>query len=452
MLFLWNRAGEDISTVPKVQEMAAEIGETKGIATAIATAQLECCQELKKLLEELALLVREQGNTTRLRLTVRLEELLLYLQKRFLDLETALGNIPTELQPIFDALGDQIEKKLVDELLALQKSLLEELERLRDELKATKEEIIKKLTDNFESVEKTLKEVGAALAGIAGEVVTLIGNVNEMQVLVLAAIAELNGVVVAEHSLTRETIILEVASLKKKVDVLQIEVEKGFEALGEELKKTFAEFQKEIEKDLEKLKTELEEELEKKIKKLGLDLATEVSLLIVGESYLKWDSTSSYFPTLIFVFNEIVSGGTPRRSQIKTRLRKRSDELTPSDLENLRRKLLNYEDLTYMYGGCRANYVSADKRWRTSVFTESKEVAKELYKKLGEILDEPVDYDLLSFTTSVKRRPRITMREHPIGDVGLNPITYDAVFPLKLRRAVLLLNNAERPIELFRNP
>lgn len=193
------------------------------------------------------------------------------------------------------------------------------------------------------------------------------------------------------------------------------------------------EFKKELKKEVEEYKKELEEELKKKLKKFTLEVATEVSLLIVGESYL---STSSYFPTLIFVFNEILSAVTPRRSQIKTRFKKRSDEITPEDLEILKTRLLNW---TYTYVACRANYVSSDKRWRTTVYAENETVAKTLYTTLGHILEEPVDFDLLSFTNSVKRRPHLTMRKEPLGDFGLNPITYDAIFPLKLRRAVLLL-------------
>lgn len=449
--FVDQLAGGDISTVPKVQDMAVEIGETKGIATAIATAQLECCQELRKLLEELDTLVREQGNSTRLCVNVRLDELLLYVQKRFLEIQTALGNLPTELQPIFDALGEQIEKKLIDELVALQKKLLDELEALRDQLKTAKEEILKSLTDNFKSVESTLKKVEVLLVGIVATLEVLETSIAGVLTAIEILGFNLSRVIVKEHEITRGTVINQGDQTRRKITELQIELEKELKELPKQLKKDFEQFQKEVKEQLEEYKTELEKEFKEKIKKLALDVATEVSLLIVGESYLKWDSTSSYFPTLIFVFNEIVSGGTPRRSQIKTRLKKRSEELTADDLEILRTRLLDYADLSYMYGGCRANYVSSDKRWRTSVFTENKEVAKALYTELGKILEEPVDFDLLSFTTSVKRRPRITIRETPIGDIDLNPITYDAVFPLKLRRAVLLLNNAEKPIELFRN-
>ena len=56
----------------------------------------------------------------------------------------------------------------------------------------------------------------------------------------------------------------------------------------------------------------------------------EVSLQIVGESYYRWDSTSTYFPTLTFLFKEVEASQykSTRRSQIKVRLNKRNEDLT----------------------------------------------------------------------------------------------------------------------------
>jgi hypothetical protein len=75
----------------------------------------------------------------------------------------------------------------------------------------------------------------------------------------------------------------------------------------------------------------IEEESKKFVEKTAL----EVSQLIVGESYFKWDSTASYFPTIVFVFNEITQGETPRRSQIKARFKKLSQEVTDKDIQIL---------------------------------------------------------------------------------------------------------------------
>jgi hypothetical protein len=128
---------------------------------------------------------------------------------------------------------------------------------------------------------------------------------------------------------------------------LKNDLEKELNHLCEKFSQKLEELKKELKNEVEEYKKELEEELKEKLKNFILEVSTEVSLLIVGESYLKWDSTSCSFPTLLFVFNEIISAGTPRRSQIKTRLKKRSDEITPGDLEILKARLQRYENWTY---------------------------------------------------------------------------------------------------------
>ena len=73
-------------------------------------------------------------------------------------------------------------------------------------------------------------------------------------------------------------------------------------------------------------------------KDLIQELAQEVSLQIVGESYYKWDSTCTYFPTLTFLFKEVKTSQYPRRSQIKVGLNKRNEDLTDLDINILKSK------------------------------------------------------------------------------------------------------------------
>lgn len=204
-----------------------------------------------------------------------------------------------------------------------------------------------------------------------------------------------------------------------------------------------------LEKELKDEFSEFKKEISEKAEKYVEQIATEVSLLVVGESYSKWDSISSFFPTLTFVFNEVGSTGMTKRTQIKTRLPKRSEDLTDSYILNLQQRIKFHENWTYTYGLVRSNFVSADKRWKTTIFTNSEGGAKTVLATIGTIIEEEIDFDLLTFTTSRKRRPRITARTRPLFGVGLNPISYEREFNLKLRRAVLLVNNLEKPIQLF---
>jgi hypothetical protein len=58
----------------------------------------------------------------------------------------------------------------------------------------------------------------------------------------------------------------------------------------------------------------------------------------VGESYFRFDSVSTYFPTVTFLFKE--TGTTPyaKRSQLKLKLKKRNEELTDQDVKSLKVK------------------------------------------------------------------------------------------------------------------
>lgn len=59
------------------------------------------------------------------------------------------------------------------------------------------------------------------------------------------------------------------------------------------------------------------------------NLAEEMSLQMGGESYYKWDSVTTYFPTFTFLFREAGVSQYARKSQIKLRLSIRNEDLTP---------------------------------------------------------------------------------------------------------------------------
>lgn len=48
-------------------------------------------------------------------------------------------------------------------------------------------------------------------------------------------------------------------------------------------------------------------------------VSDQVALKVVGESYYKWNSVSSFYPTVVFIFREVETLHRPKRTQIKTR-------------------------------------------------------------------------------------------------------------------------------------
>ena len=64
-------------------------------------------------------------------------------------------------------------------------------------------------------------------------------------------------------------------------------------------------------------------------------VSDQVALKIVGESYYKWNSTSSFYPTVVFIFREMNAPNRPKKSQIKTRLNVRTEDLNDQMIQQL---------------------------------------------------------------------------------------------------------------------
>ena len=154
-------------------------------------------------------------------------------------------------------------------------------------------------------------------------------------------------------------------------------------------------------------------------KELIKEVAQEVSLQIVGESYYKWDSVTTYFPTITFLFKEVGVSQYPRKSQIKLRLSKRNEDLTTSDIDNLKRSCDAILNSTYSYGTERFNYVSSDKRFKTTVFGKNTPQIKALLCSLFQVINEPFEERNLSMNSS-RTRVNQTKRLLPLDITELN--------------------------------
>lgn len=182
-------------------------------------------------------------------------------------------------------------------------------------------------------------------------------------------------------------------------------------------------------------------------KELIEQVAQEVSLQIVGESYYRWDATSTYYPTLTFLFKEENTEQYPKRSQIKVRLNKKNEEVTDADISMLKRNCNKLINQRYTYGTDRYNYVSADKRYKTTVFGSNVSEIISLFTNLLSVLDEPFLERNLSITFG-RNRINQTKRSKPLGDIKINEMDYQSSFSVKFYKAVLLVNGLEKPIIL----
>lgn len=142
---------------------------------------------------------------------------------------------------------------------------------------------------------------------------------------------------------------------------------------------------------LNNLPDELVKKIEDKLDKIFDKLADEVALRIVGESHYKYDATSSFYPTITMIFKEINVNQYPRRTQVKLRSPRMTDEVTDEYVQELKDKASLLGGLGYKHGAIRAMFVSMDKRFKTQVIVSQKDEAISLFRKLLGFLGEPFD-------------------------------------------------------------
>lgn len=174
-------------------------------------------------------------------------------------------------------------------------------------------------------------------------------------------------------------------------------------------------------------------------------IADEVCYRIVGESSYRWDSVTSYYPTLCFKFKEITYQRPARVSQIRLKYYKTSQDMTDEDVSSLKSRVESIVGFTYNYGELRVNFVSKDKRVKSTLFVETKDDARNLLNSLCRYVETDWSEDDLTYTQG-KKRDSITKRKIPLDNVNTHGNVYNEAFQLKLFR-VLSYQQEIRSIE-----
>ena len=179
-------------------------------------------------------------------------------------------------------------------------------------------------------------------------------------------------------------------------------------------------------------------------------LAEEVASSIVGQSYYNYDKSFTYFPTLVMVFREVGAFQYPRRSQVKGRLKVDNKSISDVVVQNMRKSAIALRGFTYQYGTLRGNYVSQDKRWKTTVFASSRPEGLSLLNTLCNMVDERFNEKNISWTEG-RERLNPFRREESLDDIPITPPLGIQNPTMKLHRVVLLVNGVSKPILLMRD-
>ena len=211
-----------------------------------------------------------------------------------------------------------------------------------------------------------------------------------------------------------------------------------------------------IDNESKKLKSYTEEKIEKeheywnnKIEKLPKTIASETSLAVINEPYYRYDAISCYHPTLVFIFYEVNSVNKPKRAQIKLRLKETTEEISSARIAEIKRIIEKTSNLTFMAGNTRANYVSEDKRMKTSIYCQDVDSAKFILNKVLTIISDKFNENLLSITTNGTNRPNLSKRKTALAGIGLNAENYNKSFKEKLHHADLIVNGIKHIIRIW---
>ena len=447
-LFIDRVTEGDILRTPTLETLFEQSQENTNISISISTALDSCCAEIQKKLSELTQLVKDEFRRLR-RLVIRnAVDLQDQITSNFSRLTDSLLNGLTFIQEKAESYFESLRDSLAEIRQTLIRLLTERFTTLEDIISKTRTDVLERidsrssilegiLEENVRSLKTYIEEsFSRALVGI-GELLTAQGG---------SIVSSLISYYTAKVLPLLLGISAGVSEVITSTTYISIELGKTLTAIN----KTLTEV-KYLPQDINTLLDKKVEELKKYLSELKSDLikevAQEVSLQVVGESYYKWDSISTYYPTITFLFKEQGVSQYARRSQIKLRLPKRNEELTESDIKELRTNCNSILNSTYAYGTQRFNYVSTDKRFKTTVFGSNSSQIKALFHLLFKVISEPFEERNLSITTS-RSRINQSRRKTPLGGSEVNTISYTSTFVVKFKKAVLLVNGLKNPIIL----
>lgn len=446
-LFLERFTEGDVDSTPSAQELAQGIGRSIDIGTGIADHLIECCNDLRNKLISL-----------RSQLTRARNDILNIIARKTSSINTRIANFRADVIFIYNnekqkfleglnAAKDEWKQIIRDIIHSELQSVLDKLDRIDDKC----DNLTQKLIDFESMVDGRLHTIEGGIADVVSSVGTLEGVCTGIGTELTAFASEFNAylLVYGKDILATEALIASgTGSILGAVGGVE-------ETIAAKLLFSRGFLKTQIEQGEEKIKKNTDESIDNQTEFLkdtekGFPhiLTDQICCNVVGESYARWDSLCSFFPTIVFLFNEITEDEKPRRTQIKLRLNQPSTEITDENVRNIIGKVRNLGDVTYQHGTCKGNYVSSDKRFRTTVWGKDRNNIELLLTLLFTVVDEYFDPGLLSTTDIGAKRPSLTKRKKDLFNVGLNDVNYNRTFTLQLKSANLLVNGLKTIIKL----
>lgn len=410
-----DRFANQAISIPTAQEEASNIGKIINVVTGIKEHLDDCCDEVKLLLRDLKIQVRD-----------------VYRDLRSLIIKST-NSIRVDLRTY---------KNLLLNLYNTEKAkLVAFLPDLKAEIYAEIRSIVQ---DENRELLSRLDSLNQRLTQVNNNINSVHGTAKHTEELVLVFESDWTAYR-ATYFVDHNKLVLDIGAV---TTALTGEITFASRSIIGYTKKRTRTVTRAINNKVDTKFRELDKFLNDKKEGLPSIMTTEVCANIVGESYAKWDSISMYYPTLVFVFNEITSNNKPRRSQVKLRFNKASADVSEQDLKDIIARVKAQPTIKYVYGAVKGNYVSKDKRFKTTICGQNKQLISELLNSLFKIIPEDFDKELLSITDIGRKRPSITKRMVDLDNTGLNTVIYDETFTMQLKSVSILINGISKIINL----
>ena len=127
------------------------------------------------------------------------------------------------------------------------------------------------------------------------------------------------------------------------------------------------------------------------------------------------------------------------------RLKGNNQDLTDADIHRLRSSVEQLGNLTYLYGNNRGYFIAKDRRFKTTVYGDSREDVEHVLRACLSVIEEEFDPNDLSYTDG-NHRVNVVKRKQPLSNVEQNPVDYKSASKQQLFRVLLMVNGLAQPI------
>lgn len=453
---------------------------SKGVRKPEIVAKINRFETLNK-----SIILQDQTNKL-----IKLENNNFTLRQKVDDLQRIIENNEKSVELKFEHLEEDLSN-YINELLELINNINNNIKEIENSLKSIKNilDAINNLVEKIKDIEKNLINLDKKITSFINEFNDFIlNNINDLKNVISKNITDLQNIIIENltgelnklksnlrqyifNELTEQTTDISTAiggiltlqlgeqttAILTDVDAALLtqtgELNLRLNSVNENINESKTEVVKKLDNFIDNiLKNKIVEGIKEWYKENNNDIFITLTRFIceriVGESYIKYDCSNTYMPTLIFKFKTKNSYDERKYSQLKLRLNYKTSEITDIFIDKLTQELKKISNITYVSGNLRCVYVGEKRMFKTTVFSNSKETVINLLKNLMPFTNTSFIEKNISFTENSKREYNLK-RMIPLKDAKVNVVNYNETILMSLSCVYLQVNGLNKQLEIF---